>query len=139
MAEKEQKEPKEPTAAKVDLVTEIGTLTYPRAVDLVTEIGTLTYPRAVAAFGKDRAIEVMHKVAALGGHGMFEDSHFKSPLFGGLAMPSPDRIPAPRAEEFSHLPEAEFYFQAALEEFEEKKSKAVDARAAINDYYASVK
>lgn len=124
MAEKEQKEPKEPTAAKVDLVTEIG---------------TLTYPRAVAAFGKDRAIEVMHKVAALGGHGMFEDSHFKSPLFGGLAMPSPDRIPAPRAEEFSHLPEAEFYFQAALEEFEEKKSKAVDARAAINDYYASVK
>lgn len=108
-------------------------------VDLVTEIGTLTYPRACAAFGKDKAIEVMNKVASLGGHGMFEESHFKSPLFGGLAMPGPEKIPAPRAEDFSHLPEAEFYYQAALEEYEENKLKAVDARAAINEYYSSLK
>lgn len=107
--------------------------------DLVTEIGTLTYPRAVANFGKDRAIEVMNKVASLGGHGMFEESHFKSPLFGGLAMPGPEKIPVPKKEEFAHLPEAEFYFQAALEEYEENKAKAVDARAAINEYYAGLK
>lgn len=126
MAEKEAKTPT--VAPKTETKT-----------DLVAEIGTLTYPRAVAAFGKDLAIPVMQRVAYLGGHGMFEESHFKSPLFGGLAMPSPDKIPAPKMENFAHLPEAEFYFQAALEDHEESKTKAVDARAAINEYYAGLK
>ena len=107
--------------------------------DLVSEIGTLTYPRAVQNFGKENALKVMHKVAELGGHGMFEDVHFTSPLFGGLAMPSPEAVKPPQKIEFAHLPEADFWFQAALEEYEENKKKAVDVRAAINDFFNEVK
>lgn len=110
-----------------------------KKADLVSEIGTLTYPRAVAAFGKDRALEVMHKVAEIGGHGMFEDSHFTSPLFGGLAMPSPDKVIKPREEDFAHLPEASFHYQAALEDYQVTREQAAANRAAINDLYAGLK
>lgn len=108
-------------------------------VDMVADIGTLTYPRAVAAFGKDKALSVLHQVAAIGGHGMFEDSDFLSPLFGGLAMPSPEKVIKPLKENFAHLPEAEFYFQAALEEYEDFKLQAAANREAINDLYLSLK
>lgn len=111
----------------------------PKMADLVSEIGTLTYPRAVTAFGKDKALEVMHKVAAIGGHGLFEDADFLSPLFGGLAMPSPDKVIKPVKENFDHLPEAEFYFQAALEEYAELQDKAAASRVAINELYNSMK
>lgn len=107
--------------------------------DLVTEIGTLTYPRAVTAFGKDKALDVMHKVAAIGGHGLFEDADFLSPLFGGLAMPSPDKVIKPVKENFAHLPEAEFYYQAALEEYSDLQDKAASSRVAINELYNSMK
>lgn len=111
----------------------------PGRTALIDEIGTLTYPRAVAAFGKDRAIGVMHKVAAIGGHGMFEEDHFKSPLFGGLAMPSPDSVVKPRKEAFAHLPEADFYFQSALEDYEVTREQAAAARTEINEYFNSLK
>ncbi len=107
--------------------------------DLVTEIGTLTYPRAVAAFGKDQALKAMHSVAAIGGHGLFEDSDFISPMFGGLAMPSPDKVLKPTKEQFAHLPEAEFYFQAAVEEYAELQAKATDSREKINELFNSLK
>ena len=107
--------------------------------DLVSEIGTLTYPRAVQTFGKENALAVMHKVAEIGGHGMFEDVHFMSPIFGGLSMPSPETVRPPQKFEYAHLPESDFWFQAALEEYEENKKKAVDVRAAINDFYNEVK
>lgn len=107
--------------------------------DLIDEIGTLTYPRAVAAFGKDKAIEAMKKVAEIGGHGLFEEDHFKSPLFGGLAMPSPDSVIKPRKEDFDHLPESDFYFQQALDEYEITKEQASMARSQINEYYAGLK
>lgn len=110
-----------------------------KKTDLVTEIGTLTYPRAVTHFGKDRAIEVMRKVAELGGYGYFEEDQLKSPMFGGLAMPSPEKIQVPRKEDFSHLPEAEFYFQSAVEEHGVNQEQSVTARAAINEYYESLK
>jgi hypothetical protein len=107
--------------------------------DLVSEIGTLTYPRAVQNFGKEKAIEVMRKVAEIGGHGMFEDVHFMSPLFGGLAMPHPDKIAKPEKAQFAHLPEGEFYFQSAMEEYEGFRQRAIADRAAINDFYLGVK
>lgn len=107
--------------------------------DLVTEIGTLTYPRAVQNFGKDKALAAMHKVAAIGGHGLFEDSDFLSPMFGGLAMPSPEKVIVPKKEDFAHLPEAEFYFEAALEEYETMKDTAAKNRAEINEFYLSLK
>jgi hypothetical protein len=106
---------------------------------LVDEIGTLTYPRAVQRFGKDKAIAVMHKVAEIGGHGMFEEAEFKSPLFGGLGMPSPENTKPPQKMDYEHLPESEFWYQSALEEFEGKKKDAADRRLAINKYYASLK
>jgi hypothetical protein len=107
--------------------------------DLVSEIGTLTYPRAVQHFGKENALAAMHKVAAIGGHGLFEDAHFTSPLFGGLAMPSPDSVIKPRKEDFAHLPEGDFYFDAAVEEYEANKEKASSARAEINEYFQTLK
>jgi len=108
-------------------------------VALIDQIGTLTYPRAVQNFGKENAIAVLHKVAEIGGHGLFSEADFKSPLFGGLAMPSPDKVIVPKKEDFAHLPEAEFYFQAALEEYEENKHKASAAREEINAFYLSLK
>jgi hypothetical protein len=110
-----------------------------KSVDLVTEIGTLTYPRAVQHFGKDRAIDVMQRVAAIGGHGLFEENELKSPLFGGLAMPSPDTVIAPRRADFDKLPEAEFYYQAAMEDFEVMKVRAGNDRKAINALYSDLK
>jgi len=110
-----------------------------KKADIVSEIGTLTYPRAVQNFGKDLALSIMHQVAAIGGHGLFEDSDFQSPLFGGLAMPSPDKVIRPEKADFAHLPEAEFHYQAALEQYEELKEKAAANRVAINDLYHSVK
>lgn len=107
--------------------------------DLVSEIGTLTYPRAVERFGKDKAISVLHQVAAIGGHGLFEDSDFLSPMFGGLAMPAPEKVIRPEKSAFAHLPEPEFHFQAALEEYETLKEKAAANRAAINDLYHNLK
>lgn len=107
--------------------------------DLIDQIGTLTYPRAVQHFGKDKAIEVMHKVAEIGGHGLFEESHFKSPLFGGLQMPDPAKVEPPREADFAALPEAEFHFAAAMETFEEQKKAAGENRKRINDLYKSVK
>lgn len=106
--------------------------------DLVTEIGTLTYPRAVEHFGKERAFEVMKKVAEIGGHGLFTEDDFTSPLFGGLGMPNPDQVIKARREDFVG-PEAEFYFQAALEDYEVLKEQATANRVAINDYYLSLK
>jgi hypothetical protein len=127
MAEEKKSETPNPPAAKAE------------KVDLITEIGTLTYPRAVAHFGKDRAIDVMQRVAAIGGHGLFDENELKSPLFGGLAMPSPEKVMAPKKEDFAHLPEADFYFQAAVEDYEEQKTKAAESRAAINTLYTSLK
>jgi hypothetical protein len=63
----------------------------------------------------------MHKVAALGGHGMFVDDEFKSPIFGGLAMPSPDVVKPPAKADYAHLPDSDFYYQAALEEYEDEQ------------------
>jgi hypothetical protein len=124
----EEKKSESPSPAKAE-----------KAVDLVTEIGTLTYPRAVQHFGKDRAIDAMQRVAAIGGHGLFEEDELKSPLFGGLAMPSPDTVIAPRRADFDKLPEAEFYYQAAMEDFEVMKTTAGKNRKAINDLYTSLK
>lgn len=107
--------------------------------DLVTEIGTLTYPRAVQNFGKERAIEVMQKVAEIGGHGLFDETQLTSPLFGGLAMPAPDKVIKPRKEDFAHLPEADFYFDAAMEDYKVLQEQAAANRVAINDYYLSLK
>ena len=107
--------------------------------DLVSEIGTLTYPRAVQNFGKDKALKVLHTVAEIGGHGMFEDSYFLSPLFGGLQMPDPDKIAKPQKEDFAGRVDGDFWFQAALEEYETVRKQAVANRAAINDFYNEVK
>jgi hypothetical protein len=107
--------------------------------DLVTEIGTLTYPRAVAAFGKDNALSVMRQVAEIGGHGMFEDAHFLSPLFGGLGMPDPEKVIKPQKEDFDHLPEGEFYFQAAMEDFAGLQKTAAGNREKINELFNSFK
>lgn len=107
--------------------------------DLVDQIGTLTYARAATHFGKDRAIEVLRKVAELGGHGYFEDDQFKSPLFGGLQMPDPAKIPEPKEEDFAALPEAAFHFAAAKEEHEKAKGLAVENRKKINEFYKSLK
>lgn len=110
-----------------------------KKVDLVSEIGTLTYPRAVKHFGKEKALEVMHNVARIAGHGQFEDAQFASPLFGGLAMPGIEVLHAPTKADFAHLPEADFWFQSAVEEFEVIKEQALSARNEINDYYAGLK
>lgn len=107
--------------------------------DLVSEIGTLTYPRAVINFGKDDALTVMHKVAEIGGHGLFEDKEFTSMLFGGLQMPSAEVIAKPVKADYAKFPEGEFYFQAAMEEYEETCKKAVENRAAINELFNSYK
>lgn len=110
-----------------------------KAGEPIDEIGTLTYARAVQRFGKDRALEVLRKVAELGGHGFFEDDQFKSPLFGGLQMPDPDKVEVPREEDFAHLPEASFHFAAAMEEHEKAKNNASDNRKKINEFYKSLK
>lgn len=111
--------------------------------ELVDQIGTLTYPRAAQHFGKDNAITVMRKVAEIGGHGFFEDEQFKSPLFGGLQMPDPEKVTEPRREEFLKASddesEREFYFQEALGVFEQQKKAAVENRSKINEFYKSVK
>lgn len=103
--------------------------------DLVSEIGTLTYPRAVAAFGKGNALRVMHQVAEIGGHGLFEDAHFLSPLFGGLGMPNPEKVIKPKKEDFEHLPEGEFYYQAALEGVGDLQKTAAENREKVNDLF----
>src|SRR5437762_7441379 len=72
--------------------------------DLVSEIGTLTYPRAVQQFGKENALAVLHRVAEIGGHGKFEDSDFLSPLFGGLQMPAGHSVTKPEKDAIAHLP-----------------------------------
>lgn len=110
-----------------------------KKADLVSEIGTLTYPRAVQHFGKDRALQVLHKVAEIGGHGMFEDSYFLSPLFGGLQMPDPSKVAVPQKSDYANRPEGEFWYQSALEETEKIKQQASANRDAINDYYHEVK
>jgi hypothetical protein len=110
-----------------------------KQANTVDSIGTLTYPRACTAFGKDRAVEVMQKVASIGGHGSFGSEELMSPLFGGLMMPSPDVVKPPTKADYDYLPDADFWFQAGLEEFETNKTNAAAARAAINEYYASLK
>jgi hypothetical protein len=126
----EEKKSESPSPAKAE-----------KAVDLVTEIGTLTYPRAVQHFGKDRAIDAMQRVAAIGGHGLFEEDELKSPLFGGLAMPSPDTVIKLRVKRILiSCPKADFYYHAAMEDFEEHENHMpAESRAAINDLYASLK
>jgi hypothetical protein len=124
--------------------TETGASPAPeRAPDisLIDQIGTLTYPRAVANFGEANALAAMREVARIGGHGEFDDAHFMSPLFGGLAMPDPAKIPEPKKEEFASLtPEnQEFYFGKALEEWEKNKQRAIGDREKINAYYSSLK
>jgi len=119
--------------------TETGTAAAGKTELTVESIGTLTYPRAVQYFGKDKAIEVLRKVAEIGGHGHFEEDQFKSPLFGGLQMPDPEKIQEPRLEDFAHLPEAEFHFAAAMETVEENKKAAVENRKRINEFYKSLK
>lgn len=106
---------------------------------LIDQIGTLTYPRAVQHFGKDNALAAMKRVAEIGGHGLFDDAQLTAPLFGGLAMPDPAKIAEPKKEEFAHLPEADFHFQAAVEKWEADKKRAVDDRQKINEYYKSLK
>lgn len=108
-------------------------------VALIDQIGTLTYPRAVAHFGKENALAAMREVARIGGHGEFDDEQFTSPLFGGLAMPDPAKIPGPSKEDFAALPEADFHFQAAVEKWEAKKQKAIANRQRIGEYYSSLK
>lgn len=109
------------------------------AADLVGEIGTLTYPRAIAAFGEQNAVHVMKEVARIGGHGIFEEAELRHPLFGGLAMPHPDSIAKPNKADFDKLPEPEFYYQAALEDHATLRRKAADDRAAINDLFNQFK
>jgi hypothetical protein len=111
----------------------------PAASDLVTEIGTLTYPRAVQRFGKENALAAMREVARIGGHGDFSDEELTHPLFGGLQMPDPEKVIEPRKEDFAKLPEGEFHYQAAVEEAEAVKKQAVANRKAINKYYKSLK
>lgn len=108
--------------------------------DLVTQIGTLTYPRAVENFGKDRAVAVIQQVALIGGHGFFDEAEIKSPLFGGLAMPDPAKVMAPRDEEFpATMPDREFHIAAAHEEYEGFKKKAAADRAKINEFFNTLK
>lgn len=106
---------------------------------LIDQIGTLTYPRAVQHFGKSNALAAMRRVAEIGGHGHFEDEHFMSPLFGGLQMPDPAKILEPKKEDFASLPESDFHFQAAVEQWEENKKKASANRQEINRYFKSLK
>lgn len=106
---------------------------------LIDQIGTLTYARAVQHFGKENALAAMKRVAEIGGHGMFEDDQLTSPLFGGLAMPDPAKIPEPKKEDFAALPEGDFYYQSALEEWEDGKKRASEDRQTINRYYKSLK
>jgi hypothetical protein len=103
--------------------------------DLVGEIGTLTYARAVKAFGKDKALEVLHKVAQIGGHGMFDDNDFLSPLFGGLQMPSASVVIAPNKDDFAGLPDGDFHYEQAMERYGEQQAAAEKNRSAINDLY----
>lgn len=110
------------------------------SASLVDEIGTLTYPKAVKFFGKDQATTVMKRVAEICGHGSFEDAELMAPLFGGLAMPSPDKIAAPKKEGiYDTLPEGEFYFQAALEDYAAAKEAANAARRTLETYFANTK
>ena len=114
--------------------------TKPAAAEtLIDQIGTLTYPRAVQHFGKENALAAMKRVAEIGGHGEFDDAQLTSPLFGGLQMPDPAKIAEPKKEEFAHLPEADFHYQAAVEQWEAAKQKASANRQEINRYYKSLK
>jgi hypothetical protein len=126
MAEKEQNPPPATPPAKSNTA-------------LVDEIGTLTYPRAVTNFGKENALAVMHKVATLGGHGMFVDDEFMSPIFGGLGMPSAEGVLPPQKEYFDRLPDSEFFYQQALDDYEINKEQASAARVAINNLYKEFK
>jgi hypothetical protein len=110
MAEKEQNPPPATPPAKSNTA-------------LVDEIGTLTYPRAVTNFGKENALAVMHKVATLGGHGMFVDDEFKSPIFGGLGMPSAEVVKPPQKEDYDNLPDSDFFYQRLLKSTRSTKSR----------------
>lgn len=103
--------------------------------DLVTQIGTLTYGRAVKNFGKEKALEVLHKVAEIGGHGLFDDRDFLSPLFGGLQMPSPDVVIAPDKAYFANLPEGDFQYSEAMDKYHELQATAAENRSKINDLF----
>lgn len=105
--------------------------------DLVGQIGTLTYPRAVENFGKENALKVLHKVAEIGGHGMFDDKDFLSPLFGGLQMPSAGAVIAPEKEAFASLPDSDFHYKQAMERYAELQATAENNRSLINDLYLS--
>lgn len=119
--------------------TTTATPAAPAKKDLVSEIGTLTLARATAAFGKARALDVMHRVAAIGGNGEFKDVEFQSPYFGGLGMPNPDSIPAPDKEQFDRHAEGDFHYANAMEDYNNLKKTVAANRAAINDYYNSLK
>lgn len=112
----------------------------PKTKDLVSEIGTLTYSRAVENFGKDRALSVLHQVAAIGGHGMFEDSDFLSPLFGGLAMPNPNNVISPKRENFASFGvDQDFRYQEAMDDYKVTQEQTAANREKINELYNSLK
>lgn len=72
------------------MAEETKTETKSAAVDYAKKIGgTLTLAKAEEVFGKAHAIEAMKSFAVAGGHGQFDESELRAPLFGGLAM-SPD-------------------------------------------------
>lgn len=107
--------------------------------DLVSEIGTLTYPKAAVRFGKSRAIEIMQQVALLGGHGVFDEAELKSPLFGGLAMPPNADSGKPKRADFDSFADADFFYKSAVEDYEAAQTSATTARNKINEYYAGLK
>ncbi len=100
-----------------------------KKADLVAEIGTLTYPKAVRYFG-DNALEVMKQTAAIGGHGLFEEGEFTSPVFGGLAMPNKN-VAMPDKASYANLPDADFWFAEA-------KRKAEDAALTVETRYNAI-
>ena len=106
---------------------------------LIDQIGTLTYARAVQNFGKENALRAMKEVARIGGHGDFKDEELMSPMFGGLQMPDPEKVAEPKKEDFASVPESDFHYQAAVEEWEEQKKRASKNRQEINRYYKSLK
>ena len=71
MAEETKTEVK--AAAKVDYLSKIG--------------GNLHLANAEEIFGKGKAVEALKAFSGAGGHGLFEESELRSPLFGGFATP----------------------------------------------------
>ncbi len=108
-------------------------------IDIVDAVGTLTFAKAVQNFGKEKALFAMKEVARIGGHGLFDDNELMHPLFGGLAMPHPDSVIKPEKADFAGKPEADFYYSAAVEEYEKLRVITAENRKAIGQLFEDLK